>query len=180
MSKEKLPEAPKQYDKSDQDRTRRLIERALSQPAAAGTIQVTQVVKQIVTVARLAKAKVESSIAVGATATGNIDIGVPSAMLLKLSVDKKCWLRFYATSADQAADAARLRTIDPTAGQGCLGEFIITSDLVNVILRVAPVINLYNNDNPIGTLIYYAITNDEGSSASPTMTLTIVEVETKP
>lgn len=180
MAGDKLPEAPKDYDKADQDRMRRLVEKALRQPPAAGTVQVKQVVKEIVAVPRVVKTKTEGSTAVGATAVGNINIGAPGGVLLKLVVDKKCWLRFYATSADQALDAARLRTVDPTAGQGCLGEFIITSDLVNVALRVAPAIWLYNNDGPLATLIYYALTNDEGASAAPTMTLTVVDVETLP
>jgi hypothetical protein len=180
MASEKLPEAPKQYDKADQDRTRRLIERGLSQPPSAGTIQVTQVTKEVIEVVRQIKAKTHAGIGVGATVTGTIDLSVPSAVLIFLTVDKASWVRFYASQADADADATRLRDVDPLAGKGVLGEFIVTPEFVGVAFRVAPVMYLYNGSAPVTTTIVYAVTNDSGVTTSVTMTLTIVDVETAP
>lgn len=179
MSREKLPEAPDRYDKADQDRTRRLIERALSQPAAAGTINVTQIAPAALRTARAVQVRSTGTIAPGASETGTIDIATPSTQLIAVQVDKKCWIRFYCNQAAADADATRPRSTDPLAGKGVIGEFIITSDWVNVILRVAPVLVLYNGDAPVGTTIKYRITSDEGSNAVITMNLTVVEVETK-
>lgn len=185
MSREKLPEAPKQYDKADQDRTRRLIERALSQPAAAGTIEVTQIsptlTQTIIEAGKLVRtvaARTTGSIANGDTETGVIDILTPSNQLILLEVDTPCWLRFYATEEASDNDATRLRSVDPLAGLGVIGEFIITADLVDVVMRVAPVLTLYSGAVPVDTLIYYAVTNDSGSSAEITFNMTIIELET--
>lgn len=185
MSKEKLPEAPARYDKADQDRTRRLIERALSQPAAAGTIQVTQIsptlTETIIQAGKLVRAvqsRTTGTIGTNDTEEGSIDIQTPSNQLIGLTVDTPCWIRFYATSAARDDDSTRARTEDPEAGRGVVGEFIITADWVDVEMKVAPVITLYNGDDPTGTIIYYAITNDSGSDAVISFDMTIVELET--
>lgn len=176
--RDKLGEAPKEYDKADQDRLRRLIEHGLSQPPAAGTIQVTQVVKEIIQVIRVVKTKTEVAVGIANTVTGAIDIAVPSGILVKLAVSKASWLRFYATAADRSSDSTRLRTVDPVAGLGVLGEFIVTATLAGVAFRVAPVMFLYNNDAPVAHTIYYALTNDSGVQQDITMTLTLVDLET--
>lgn len=212
MAREKLPEAPAYYDKADQDRTRRLIERALSQPAAAGTIQVSQISPQLTEtiikagkLVRSASVRTTGTIASGASEVGVIDLLVPSNQLILLKVNKKCWIRFYATQQAADDDATRPRTTDPLAGKGVVGEFIINADWVNVLMRVAPVITLYNGDGPHerlllesgdqllaengggfvteisvlqSTTIRYRITNDEGADAVISMDLTLIELET--
>lgn len=180
MAWEKLPAAPDKYDREDQDRMRRIVERALKQPPAPGTIEVTQVVKEIVTVARRQVQKTTGSLATGGIENGSIDLGVPSDELIGFLVDQPCWVRFYATVNDRNNDSGRIRTVDPTPGTGVLGEFIILSTQTGVTFHVAPMIYLYNNDNPVSTLLYYAITNDAASTTPINVTLTMVDVETKP
>lgn len=179
MSREKLPEAPDRYDKADQDRTRRLIERALSQPAAAGTINVTQIQQSVLAVARTQLVKVTGTITNGSSETGSIDLLTPSKKLIAFQADKACWLRLYSNQASSDNDVTRPRNTDPFAGKGVIGEFIITTPLVNVKLQVAPVIVLYNGDSPVASTIKYRITNDSGADAVITLTMTVVEMETK-
>lgn len=157
-----------------------MIERGLKQPPAPGTIEVTQVVKEIVTVKRTITQKTTGSLITGGTETGTTDLTVPSAQLIGFKVDQPSWVRFYATTADRDNDAGRVRTVDPIAGAGVLGEFIVLAGQANTTFHVAPMIFLYNNDNPVGTLLYYAITNDAGITTTLTVTLTVIDVETKP
>lgn len=178
MSKEKLPEAPARYDKADQDRTRRLIERALSQPAAAGTIEITQVTREVVALVRSQTIVSTGTIAAGDEESGTIQLGTPSQLLITFKADTRCWVRFYATSAARDADASRARDTDPQAGQGCLGEFIISSDFVSVEFKVAPVIFLYNADTVVDDVMYYKITNDSGVNAAIQLTLGLISQET--
>lgn len=183
--REKLPEAPKEYSKSDQDRMRKLVERAIAQPPAPGTILITQIepqlIQTIITAGKLVRKvqiRTTGTIALGDTETGVIDIQTPSTILMLLTVDTASWVRFYDSQASLDNDSGRVRTVDPVAGEGCVGEFIITEDLAGVEIHVAPVMFLYNGEDPVGTVIHYAITNDDGASAAISLDMTIVEVET--
>lgn len=180
MAGDKLGEAPKAYDKADQDRTRRLIEKALRQPPAAGTIEITHLTTETITQVnppRRTVIAVTGSIGNGAVGTGSFNLGKPSAMLLRFAANHQGWIRLYATDADRVADAGRLRDVDPAAGLGVLGEFIINTALVNNNFRVAPIIYLINSDTVIVPTIYYAVTNDSGSSTTFTLTLSVVDME---
>ncbi len=178
--KDKLAEAPQEYDKADQDRMRRIIEHGLAQPPAAGTIEITHLTTNTVhevNPPRRTITVVTGSINNGAVGTGSLDLGKPSAMLLRFSANHQGWVRFYATAQDRTDDAGRLRDVDPTAGLGVLGEFIINTGFVGTNFRVAPIIYLINSDSVIVPTIYYAITNDSGINTTFTLTLSVVDME---
>ena len=178
MAREKLPEAPAVYNKADQDRTRRIIERGLAQPPAAGTIESGAIDPGVLKVVRVVETRTTGSLGSGNSETGVLDIKTPSTMLILLEVNKRCWLRFYATQAASDADSTRPRTTDPLAGSGVIGEFIINADLVNVVMRVAPVLIFYDGNVPTGTVVRYRITNDEAGTNTITFKLTVIELET--
>lgn len=80
-------------------------------------------------------------------------------------------VRFYDTSADRTSDASRAIGTTATAGTGVLGEFVFTSPGQTIYCGPPPIV--YNNDNPVATIIYAATQNRSGSSNVVTVTMTL-------
>lgn len=88
----------------------------------------------------------------GATTTGTMALG-GSSFPVRIVVDHQCWLRFYATSADRAADVSRVITDDPTTP--VLLELVLTTTLD---VTLDPNWPLLNRDVPATDNLYYRIT----------------------
>ena len=105
--------------------------------------------------------KVTGSLANNAQETGTITLA-KSGLILSVTADCACWVRFYGTSAERAADAARLITVDPVFSTPVLADLIFTAGFL--VIDAAPLIGYANRDGTPTTDIYYTITNMSGST----------------
>jgi hypothetical protein len=109
-------------------------------------------------------------------ATGNISItGFKSYSLFKVQTSAAAWVRLYVTDAARTNDNTRIQTTDPTPGSGVIAEVITTGAQTQLM---TPAIFGFNDDTTPGNTIYLAITNLSGSTASITVTLTLLRLET--
>jgi hypothetical protein len=115
-----------------------------------------------------------ASVATGANVQNVIDLGYSSALLMALSADIACRVRFYTTSSARAADLARTDSTDPTPGAGVLCEYIFTG---SATFGAEPPVILRNGDGTPTDEIYYTIENRSGSTDTIDVTLTILPME---
>jgi hypothetical protein len=109
-------------------------------------------------------------------ATGNISItGFKSYALFKIQTSAAAWVRLYTTNAARTSDNARIQTTDPTPGSGVIAEVITTGAQTQLM---TPAIFGFNDDTSPNSTIYLAVTNLSGSTASITVTLTLLRLET--
>jgi hypothetical protein len=114
---------------------------------------------------------------VGAAATTNLDItGFKSYGLLKVGISSAAWVRLYVDEASRTSDANRSYLVDPTPGSGLIAEVRAETTGSSTFLMTPGVIG-WNNDVSVGSTIYTAVTNNEGSSATITVDLTVVKME---
>jgi len=108
-------------------------------------------------------------------ATGNLTIvGFKGYVLYKIQTSAGAWVRMYTDGASRTADASRLQTSDPSPGSGIIAE-IITSGAQTIV--VGPGTIGFNNESSPTTNIELAVTNLSGSTATITVTLTILKIE---
>ena len=108
-------------------------------------------------------------------ATGNLTIvGFKGYILYKIQTSAGAWVRMYTDGASRTADASRLQTSDPSPGSGIIAE-IITSGAQTIV--VGPGTIGFNNESSPTTNIELAVTNLSGSTATITVTLTILKIE---
>jgi hypothetical protein len=84
------------------------------------------------------------------------------------------WVRLYTDSASRTGDNGRSQTSDPLAGAGVVAEVVTTGAQTQLI---TPAVVGFNNDNPAATTIYARVTNNSGSTAAITVTLTLLQLE---
>lgn len=114
---------------------------------------------------------------VGAGATTNLDIdGFKSYGLLKVGISSAAWVRLYVDEASRTSDADRSYLSDPSPGSGLIAEVRTETSGISTFLMTPGVIG-WNNDVSIGSTIYTAVTNNESSSATITVDLTVVKME---
>ena len=114
---------------------------------------------------------------VGAAATTNLDItGFKSYGLLKVGISSAAWVRLYVDGASRTSDATRSYLVDPTPGSGLIAEVRTETAGISTFL-LSPGIIGWNNDVSVGSTIYTAVTNNESSSATITVDLTVVKME---
>lgn len=108
-------------------------------------------------------------------ATANVDVvGFKGYVLYKVETSHAAWVRIYVDSASRTADASRLQSEDPLPGAGIVAELISTG--AETVL-FTPAVYGFNNDNPVDTDIYVAITNLSGSTNTVIATMTVVQAE---
>jgi hypothetical protein len=108
-------------------------------------------------------------------ATGNLTIvGFKGYVLYKIQTSAGAWVRIYTDAASRTADAGRAQTSDPSPGSGIIAE-IITSGAQTIV--VGPGTIGFNNESSPTTNIELAVTNLSGSTATITVTLTILKIE---
>ena len=114
---------------------------------------------------------------VGAGATANLDIdGFKSYGLLKVGISSAAWVRLYVDAASRTSDASRSYLTDPSPGSGLIAEVRTETAGISTFLMTPGVIG-WNNEVSIGSSIYAAVTNNESSSATITVDLTVVKME---
>ena len=105
--------------------------------------------------------------------TSNIQFtGYKSYLLMKINTSASAWVRIYTDTASRTADASRLQTTDPLPGSGVIAEIIGSGTQL-----LSPGTLGFNNDSTPTTNIYAAVTNNSGSTANITVTLTILQLE---
>ena len=123
---------------------------------------------------RATVSKTTGTLASAASEDGTIDFGASTVVLLQITADIACRVRFYATSASRTADADRLEGVDPTPGTGTMSEFIFLGS--GTILTGPPPV-MYNGDAPAVNTLYYRITNKTGSPDTITIDLIYLGLE---
>ena len=114
---------------------------------------------------------------VGPSDTENLDItGFKSYTLLKVEISSAAWVRLYVDAASRTSDATRSYLVDPTPGSGLISEIRTETTGTSTFLMTPGVIG-WNNDVSVGNTIYVAVTNNEGSSTSITVDLTVLKLE---
>ena len=114
-----------------------------------------------------------TNIAVGITENINIT-GYKGYLLYKIQTSSAAWVRIYTDNASRTADASRDELTDPLPGAGVIAEVITTG--AETIL-ISPGTFGYNNESTPTTSIPISVKNKGGSSASITVTLTVLQVE---
>jgi hypothetical protein len=115
-----------------------------------------------------------ASLAVDAEETGTVTLG-KSGLILKVVADRACWVRFYGTSAERTADAARLITEDPSDDVPVLADLIFSASLLTI--PTAPLIGYTNRDGSPATTIYYSIINKSAGSSTVAVTVSRLSLE---
>ena len=114
---------------------------------------------------------------VGAAATTDLDItGFKSYGLLKVGISSAAWVRLYVDDASRTSDETRSYLVDPTPGSGLIAEVRTETAGISTFLMTPGIIG-WNNDVSVGSTIYAAVTNNESSSATITVDLTVVKME---
>jgi hypothetical protein len=110
------------------------------------------------------------------TATGNVTFtgAAKGYVLYKIQTTGAAWVRLYTDISNRTADASRAEGVDPAAGAGVVAEVITTG--AQTIL-ISPGTLGFNNESSPVTEIYAAVTNKTGSTATITVTLTILKIE---
>jgi hypothetical protein len=115
------------------------------------------------------------SVSVGATT--NLDItGFKSYGLLKVGISSAAWVRLYVDASSRTSDSSRSYLTDPTPGSGLIAEVRTVTAGISTFLMTPGVIG-YNNDASVGSTIYTAVTNNESSSSTITVDLTVLKME---
>ena len=95
---------------------------------------------------------------------------------MKVGISSAAWVRLYTDTTSRTNDATRPYTTDPTPGSGVLAEVYTTNSGVSTF-KMTPGVIGWNDDGTPSTNIYAKVTNNEGSSADITVTLTILKME---
>jgi len=107
--------------------------------------------------------------------TGNIEItGFKSYALLKVQTSEAAWVRLYTTNDARSNDSSRDQFTDPAAGVGVIADVITTAYQTQ---SITPGIFGFNDNDPVDTTIYAAVTNLSGAPATITVTLTLLQLE---
>lgn len=113
------------------------------------------------------------SLANGASGTFTIT-GYKSYALLKVQTSAAAWVRIYSSSAAQTSDASRTSFTEPLPGSGIIAEVITVAAATQLI---TPAALGFNDDSPATSTIYLRVTNQSGSTAAITVTLTALQLE---
>lgn len=99
-----------------------------------------------------------------------------SGLLYRGIASAFCRVRLYSTATARTADTARAIGTDPATAAGVLADLVFdaTSGLT---INFQPLISFNNNDVPVTSTIYYAITNRSGTPAAITVTFTRMVLE---
>lgn len=109
--------------------------------------------------------------ALAAAATANINVIMPKvASILVIKTDHPAWVRVYQTSTARTNDASRLVTQDPISGTGVVCEVLLTGGSLEQVMMPVPV--FANDDLPLDTIAYLAVTNYDSVTRDITTTIT--------
>lgn len=110
------------------------------------------------------------------TATGNVTFtgAAKGYVLYKIQTTAAAWVRLYTDISSRTSDSSRAEGVDPSAGAGVVAE-VVTTGAQTVL--ISPGTLGFNNESSPVTEIYAAVTNKSGSTATITVTLTILKIE---
>ena len=107
--------------------------------------------------------------------TTNLTItGYKSYGLLKVQTSAAAWVRIYTNAAYRTADASRAQGNDPAPGNGVIAEVITIGANTQII---TPGALGWNDDSPVSSSVYVAVTNLSGITQPITVTLTMLQLE---
>jgi hypothetical protein len=123
---------------------------------------------------RVNEAETTGSIADGAS--GNIAFSTlgKSFGLLKVTVDKECWVRIYSDTSSRTADASRTQGTDPADGSGVIAEFISTTSGTQVFKVTPSIIGWLDNSE---TTVPVAVQNNSGTTGTVQVTIDALKLE---
>jgi hypothetical protein len=117
-----------------------------------------------------------ASVTLAAGADGNIDLtAFKGYVLYKIQTSAPAWVRIYTSSTARTADVNRSQSTDPLPSAGVLAEVITTTN--NEITTFSPGVHCYNDDDTVGTKSYLRVRNLTTSSATISVTLTLLQTE---
>lgn len=113
--------------------------------------------------------------AVPDSTSADIDItGAKSYMLMSIETNVSARVVVYTSDAARTADVGRDLITDPLGGSGVIAEVITLSSLVQ---KITPGLVGWNDESPVNTTIYLAVTNYSGATSDVTVTLNILALE---
>ena len=118
--------------------------------------------------------KTTGSLANNSNETGSITLA-KGGIIYFVTVDRDCWVRLYATAADQSADASRVLGASAPATTNILFEESFGSGGSQTLRRLA--VPYYNGDGTPATSIYYNIVNKSGSTSTVQVQITHLPLE---
>lgn len=105
----------------------------------------------------------------------NVDVAASKGYVLyKIETSHASWVTLYVSSAARTADATRPQGVDPAPGTGVIAE-VITTGTQTVI--VSPGVYGFNDDPSPNSALPIAVKNLSGSTATVTVTLTLLRTE---
>lgn len=108
-------------------------------------------------------------------ASANIDINAAkSYALLKIQTSHAAWVTLYTDTTSRTVDASRNITTDPLPGSGVVAEVLLSDGGTQ---KISPGLVGYNDDATPSTKVYAKVQNRSGSSASITVTLHYLALE---
>lgn len=123
--------------------------------------------------------RITGTLTTGSIADSENDIGnitlAKSYRLMSITTDKPCRVRFYATMAQQTADASRPIGTDPTGNHGLMFEFVTTIEVLTSAL--SPFVDGSNLEVSPTTSIPISIQNLSGSTGTVTVSFVYIGTE---
>lgn len=116
------------------------------------------------------------SLASNATYTASAT-GYKSYALFNISTTNPAWVRVYANSASLSSDSSRTITTDPLPSSGVLAEVITSTASGGSSIMISPAAVCFNMESTPTTTIPCVVTNVGSATASISVTLTILQLE---
>ena len=101
-------------------------------------------------------------------------VGHKGYVLYKVNSSHEAWIRLYVDDATRQLDINRSEGQDPEPGSGVIAE--VRTSAANQDVLITPGVMGFNNDDPRTENIYVSINNRSGSSATITVTLTVLKI----
>lgn len=100
-----------------------------------------------------------------------------SCDMISVKSNHPAWIKVYSSAAARTADAGRPYSVDPTPGQGIMGE-VATYEPDYLEIGFSPVPFFNNDDETIGKTAYIAVTNmDVGYAGTIDLDFTVLPQE---
>lgn len=115
------------------------------------------------------------TLASGASENLNIT-GFSGYVLFKIQTSDAAWVRVYTDAVSRTNDQSRPESEDPLPGSGVIAE-VITNSAETIL--ISPGTIGFNNENPVTDIVPIRVTNNSGSAAAITVTLTALPIESQ-
>jgi hypothetical protein len=123
---------------------------------------------------RTLSSAIATTVAPAASATVEAT-GFKSYMLLKVTTDYPAWVVIYSDEDSRTADAGRISGTDPLPGSGVIAEIITTPG--NLTQLITPGVIGFNNSDPVSSVVYLKVKNNDSVTRSIQVTLSLLQLE---